>query len=520
MWPVVAVALGVVVLHMATNGRYGFNRDELQFLSDARHLDWGFVPYPPMTAFLEHVLLGVFGPSLTGLRVFSVLAQAAAIVGTGWMARELGGGGRARLAAAMAVALSALPLSAGAMFQYTSFDYLWWVVTACFVVRLLKTENARWWMGIGGAIGLGLETKYSILFLVAGIVVGMALTSARRYFRSAWFWGGAGLALVLFLPNLIWLARHDFVTYRFLQEIHERDVRLGYTRGFLKDQVLVCLNVFAVPLAIAGLVSCFRQRRYRMLGWMYGTPLVLFVIGQGRGYYLAAGYPMLLAMGAVAAERWMYGVPASGGEGSARLAAPEAKKARRKAAKGVGEGLPAAGRLTIQAVFYGGLLLWGAWVAAVVIPLAQSGWLRNFTLVRNEELRDEFGWEEQVKTVAAIRDGLTAEERAKLGVFAGNYGEEGAMEMFGQAYGLPAPIGLMNSAWLRGYPTPAPETLIVLGLSREQAERTFTGCRLAGRNGNAEGIRNEESVQHPEIFVCGGPREPWADFWRDFQTFG
>src|SRR5271157_813425 len=85
------IAAAVMLLHLLTNGRYGFHRDELQFLSDARHLDWGFVAYPPMTPFLERIGLGLFGLSMIGLRLFSVLAQAAAIVITGLMARELGG---------------------------------------------------------------------------------------------------------------------------------------------------------------------------------------------------------------------------------------------------------------------------------------------------------------------------------------------------------------------------------------------------------------------------------------------
>ncbi len=100
------IAASVVLVHLLTNGRYGFHRDELQFLSDARHLDWGFVAYPPFTAFVEHIGLSLFGVSLEGLRLFSVLAQALALVVTGWMARELGGGRLAQVTAALAVALS------------------------------------------------------------------------------------------------------------------------------------------------------------------------------------------------------------------------------------------------------------------------------------------------------------------------------------------------------------------------------------------------------------------------------
>jgi 4-amino-4-deoxy-L-arabinose transferase-like glycosyltransferase len=105
-----AIAAAVTLIHLLTNGRYGFHRDELQFLSDARHLDWGFVAYPPLTPFVEHIGLELFGLSMVGLRLFSVLAQAAAIVVTGLMARELGGGRLAQGTAALAVALSPLPL--------------------------------------------------------------------------------------------------------------------------------------------------------------------------------------------------------------------------------------------------------------------------------------------------------------------------------------------------------------------------------------------------------------------------
>ena len=157
-----AIALVVAVLHVATNGRYGFHRDELQTLDDARHLDWGFIVYPPFTPFIERVGLEIFGVSLVGLRMFSVLAQAVALIVTGLMARELGGNRLAQIIAPLAVAVSPLPLFEGTEFQYSTFDYLWLVLIAYFFIRLLKSENPRWWLAIGAAIGLGMMTKYTM----------------------------------------------------------------------------------------------------------------------------------------------------------------------------------------------------------------------------------------------------------------------------------------------------------------------------------------------------------------------
>jgi len=484
-----AIAAAITLAHLATNNRYGFHRDEFQFLSDALHLDWGFVPYPPFTPFVERISLAMFGLSMVGLRLFSVIAQAVAIVITGLMARELGGGRVAQITAALAIAIAPLPLFQGTEFQYTTFAYLWWVLIAYFVIRLLKTEDPRWWPAIGAAVGLGLQTKYDIAFFVAGIFGGLLLTPARRYLASAWFWAGAALALAIFLPNLIWQVRHDFISLTFLRHIHTRDVGEGRANGFLRDQFLLCTNLITAPLWIAGLIAFLRDRRYRLLAWMYLIPLALFIVGRGRGYYMAAAYPMLMAMGAVAAERWVASF----------------SRLRRR---------------TIEIAYLTGLAAFGLLASAALLPIAPSGWLMKFALARNGELREEIGWDQIVRTVAGIRDSLPPGERERTGVLVGNYGEAGAIELLGPAYHLPPPISLTNSAWLRDYPVPPPFTLIVLGVSHDDADRVFTSCQVAGHIANPYGVQNEESQYHPEIFVCSGLRMSWPEFWKKYQNFG
>ncbi|MGO9865715.1 MAG: glycosyltransferase family 39 protein [Terriglobales bacterium] len=479
----------IALVHVLTNQRYGFHRDELQFLSDARHLDWGFVAYPPLTPLVERIGLGIFGVSMVGLRLFSVLAQSLAIVVTGMIARELGGGRLAQVAAALAVALSPVPLFEGTEFQYTTFDYLWWVLAAYFVVRLLKTENPRWWLAVGATVGIGLMTKYTICFFVAGLLFGFLLTRSRRFLLSWWLLDGAAIALLIFLPNFIWQARHGFISYHFLHSIHMRDVAQGRANGFLWKQFFVCTNTYAVPLWIAGLICFLRSPRYRPLAWMYLVPFTFFYFAKGIFYYPAAAYPMLIAMGAVAFELW-----------TARLRRPWGR--------------------VVEAALFIGIAGAGAYGCALVLPLASHGPLKDWALEHNDTLREEIGWNELVQTVAGIRDSLPAEQRENVGVLTGNYGEQGAIEILGPAYRLPPPISMTNSAWLRGYPVPPPSTLIVIGFSRQAAEKAFSSCRFAGHNGNPYGIRNEESQDHPDMFVCGGPRLPWPEFWKEYQAFG
>jgi len=483
------IAAAVALIHLLTNNRYGFHRDELQFLSDARHLDWGFVAYPPLTPFLERILLSIFGVSMVGLRLSAALAQAVVAILGGLMARELGGSRLAQVIAALAVAFSPVPVFEGHEFQYTSFDLLWWVLAAYFVIRLLKSEDPRWCLAIGAVIGLGLETKYSIAFFVAGIVAGLLFTPARRYLKSGWFWAGAALAFLIFLPNFIWLARHNWISYTFLQHIHARDVGEGRANGFLKGQFIICANLAATPLWLAGLFGYLLNRRYRTLAFMYLVPLVILFIAKGRHYYMAPAYPMLLAMGALLAERWL-------------------------------GCLPRWGRITVETFYFSVFALISAFVCALLLPLASSGPLKDYALSHSYDLREEIGWNQLVRTVAQIRDSLSPDQQAHLGIATGNYGEYGAIDVLGRAYSLPEPIGTTNSEWYRGYPTPPPTTIIVLGNSRERADELFTNCRLAGHNGNSEGVRNEESVDHPDIFVCGPPRKPWPQIWKGHQDFG
>jgi hypothetical protein len=485
----VGIAASIAVVHLLTNGRYGFHRDELQVLSDARHLDWGFVPYPPLTPFVERVSMSIFGLSLVGLRFFSVISQALAVVVTGLMARELGGGRLAQATAALAIAFCPLAMFEGTEFQYTTFDYLWWVLIACFVIRLLKTENPRWWLAIGATIGIGFLTKYTMGFYLCGIMGGVLLTRARRYLGSGWFWSGMALGFVICSPNLVWQVRHGFISLHFLQHIHARDVGEGRANGFLRDQFWICTDLVAAPLWIAGLLGYVRDRRYRLLAWMYLIPLALFVVGKGRGYYLGAAYPMLMAMGAVMGERWV-------------------------------AALSKVPRLVVESVFFTGLVGWGLCAGAMIVPVSSGGALMRFALENNGDLREEIGWDELVKTVAGIRDSLPPDQRESVGVAVRNYGEQGAIEILGAAYHLPLPISGVNSSWLRGYPLPPPSTLIVMGSSHKEVDRLFTSCRLAGHNGNALGVRNEESEDHPDIFVCGGPRLPWPEFWKEYQGFG
>lgn len=489
--PVFAVAAAILLLHLLTNMRYGFHRDELQFLSDALHLDWGYVAYPPLTPFIERISITFFGFSLEGLRLFSVLAQATIVITAGLIARTLGGNRLSQATAAIAVALAPLALFEGTEFQYTTFEQFAWVLATYGVVRLLDSEDERWWLWIAAFTSLGILAKYTVVFFLAALLAGFLLTPARRYLASRWFILGCALTLSLVLPNLLWQVHHNFISLHFLEHIHARDLRIG--RGSARDfwffQALLSENPFALPFTIAGVFVAWRSVRYRALSIAFVLAVLSFAVTKGRGYYTGAVYPVMVAFGAVAVISWA-------------------------------SSLRPAFHRTIVIILWAGILAFGTYATCMLIPIASSGPLKAFALAHSEDLREEHGWDRFVQTVAQIRDTLTPAQRASFGIVTANYGEQGAVEVLGRTYGLPTPISTTNSAWLRGYPLPPPTTLIVAGLNSEDAKAAFTDCRFAAHVPYPPHLNNEESKYRPDIFLCGPPRLPWPEFWKKYQRFG
>jgi len=487
------MAVALVFIHCLVNNQYGFHRDELNFIADGRHLAWGYVDCPPFTPFIAHIAELLFGTSLVGIRFFPAVSQGLVLILTGLMVRRMGGNRWAQVIAAGGAVISGVSLSQGSIFMYVSFDLLWWVVAAYGMISLLKTGDARWWLAIGAAIGLGLMTKLTMGFLVAGLVAGVLFTPARRYLKSPWLWAGVAVALLIFLPYLLWMVQHDFISFQKLSAMHARDVGNGYYKSFLLDQLYSAANPSSIYLWIFGLYFFWRnsgEPNYRPLVWMYVGPLVGFLALQGRGYYLAPAYPMLIAGGA-------YYI----GE-QARILAPIQRNAK-------------------YSWLYYSLVIGGLFAASLSMPVVplNSFWWKIADNI-HQLYREEVGWPEMVKTVADIRDTISLEERSRLGILAGNYGEAGAIDVYGPAYDLPQAISGIDSFWLWEYGDPPPETVIVLGLPPSYVYSLFETCSMVGTNANPYGIQNEESQDHPDILLCRHLRQPWDQFWENFHYFG
>ena len=258
------------------------------------------------------------------------------------------------------------------------------------------------------------------------------------------------------------------------------------------EQLYGTTNPFSLPLWTVGLSLCLfsaSMKRFRALAWMFIVTFLLFLLNRGRAYYVAPAYVMLLAAGCVGFENWL--------------------ETRVEKTRQLGFGL-----------------LWSAQVIGSLIaiilmkPIAPiNSPLWEITSSINEDVVEMVGWQDLTAQVAEIYQSLPEEERARTAILTGNYGEAGALDLYGVEYGLPRAISGSNSLWYRGYGEPDPEAVIVVGFESSQAANFFKSCEFHGRVKNRYGVKNEETTYHTALFVCREPRQTWSDMWQDMKWY-
>jgi 4-amino-4-deoxy-L-arabinose transferase-like glycosyltransferase len=477
-----------ILIHLPVLARYGYHHDELYFIACGQHLSFGYVDHAPLVPWIARLASILFGPSLFGLRIFSVLAGAAAVFLAGLIARRMGGGRFAQAMACLAMILAPVFLRTGNMLCLPAFEVLFWTLTFYFLVRIVQEDSARLWPWVGLALGLGLLNKHSMLFLGFGLAIGLALTPLSKYFRSPWLYAAAGIALVIILPNIIWQAGHGWPTLGFVINLHAGVMSRISQFQFLFGQLLYVGPVNAV-LWIWGLVFVFgrKGRPFRLIGWIWLSVFVLLILSGSKIYYLAPAYPPLLAAGSVALEGWI----------------------REKARPGL---KPAAIAL---------LVVFGSIFVPLSLPLlsidrteryvqtATFGALKNIYELTGD-LHGMFGWRERVNAVAEVYNGLPPEERKGTIIFAAGYGNAGAIDLFGKGLGLPRASSLSMTYWIWGLPKEPFDTVIGIGFPPEVMEKIFSQVRVAAK----VDLKNVNPWDTPfYVTDCRDPKVPLDKVW-------
>ncbi|HEV8578368.1 MAG TPA: glycosyltransferase family 39 protein [Thermoanaerobaculia bacterium] len=491
------IALAGVGLHLLCLRSYGWFRDEFYYVVCGRHLDFGYVDHPPFVALVARLVTAVFGDSLVALRLVSALTGAVVIYLTGRLARELGGGLFAQGLAALCVLIVPVYLFSFHIFSMNVFDLLFWTLGTLVVARIVKTGNPKLWLLFGVVAGLGLENKHSMLFFGLGVFVGVLLTPERRALRSPWIWLGGAVAALLFLPNILWEVAHGWPTLEFIRNAEAHKNVAFSPLAFLAEQVRQ-MHPLTLPVWLSGLgwLLFSRQgRTFRPLGWIYVTALAVLLTQHSKPYYLAPAYPVLFAAGGTAIEGRL-----------ARLHQAWLRPAL-------------AGTIVLL------LVAGGALTAPLVLPvLPIESFLRYQSVLGLRPGSDErhrmgdlpqyfadmHGWPEMVAEVARVHRTLTPAEQARATVFGQNYGEAGAVDVLGRAYGLPGAISGHNSYFLWGPPEESRNVIIVIGGDEEDNRAVCADLQRAGE------IRCGRCMPYEDrdpVYVCRGLKMPVRELW-------
>lgn len=484
--PTTIVAAAGVALLLLVAGRYGYHRDELYFLACAKRLAWGFVDQPPLTPAIARLSQAVAPDSLVALRVIPALIYGSLVILAALTARELGAGRAGQIGASACAAAAPGLLLAGHLLSTTTTDLLVWAIVTFLLIRLLRTEEVRLWIAIGLVIGIGLENKWSIGFLVIGLLIGLLLTPQRRFLFTPWFAGGVILALVLWAPNLWWQAQHDWPQIALFRSLGASSHDVGSTITWPAYQFLITGPVGAV-VWVAGLYRLLRQpqaRTYRAIGLAYVVLAVVLAIAAGdKQYYVAGLYVPLWGAGARPLEGWL---------------------ARHRAG-------------FARPIAVVGFALTSVLLLPAALPVLPGSSLANVKGL-NPELAEQVGWPDLVSQVAGAWRSIPDPQRADAPIFTSNYGEAGAIDRFGPSLGLPNAYSGHNNYWWWGPPPATTRTVVAVGFDdRAYLESMFGIVRRVGTITNPWNVENQE--QGLPIWIVSDPKRSWQELWSQARHY-
>ena len=495
---VLSIAVLKLLVHLYAGRHYGYFVDELYYLACSRHLAWGYVDQPPLIAGVAWAGRMGLGESLPAIRFLPALAGTGLVVLTALITRELGGRRFAQVLAALAVVVAPGILALHNLLSMNAFEPLFWMGCAWLLIRMVNTGNDKLWIWFGVLAGFGLENKYSMLIFGAGAVLGLLLTPARRLLASRWLWVGGAIAFLIFLPNLLWNIHHHFPFLELQANIRRsgRDVPLGPVQ-FLGQEILA-MHPLTLPIWLAGIWFFFGAKRgkpFRALGWAWVFTVAVIMALSPRVYYLFPAFPILFAAGGVAWDVWLEGQPG-----------------------------------WRKAVWPLLMIATGAVLAPFAIPVLSPEWYIRYAkalhmtqpAVETHRLgplpqifADQFGWEEMATAVARTYTSLPPEIRAKTAIFGQNYGQAGAIDLFGPRYGLPPAISGHQTYFLWGPRQYTGESMIVMGDRQENLERLFAGVRKVARVADPYSMPYE----HINIFYCTGLKQPLKELWPQVKNW-
>ncbi len=420
------IAAAMFLVEISVASRYGYLADELYFLGCSRHLAWGYIDQPPLIAAIAYVVLHTLGSSLLALRLLPAISAATLVCLIGAIVREMGGGRFAQALGALAVAVSPVYLYLHQWLLILAFESTLWAACIYFVVKAIQRNAPQDWLWAGLLAGFGLELKYTFAVFLAALFVGLLCTPRRNVLRTWHPWGGALIALIMFLPNLVWQYVHNFpfLEWQNFIRTHPGIQTFDFSLlTFLQHQLSLTLPMLLIWVAGPAYFLFFQEgKKFRFLGIAF---LIVFVLASrsGKPHYGLAMYAIACTGGSILLEQLT----------------------------------DRANRRWLRRPFVLAMVALGALMAPCFIPLLPIDRVGDYQRALHLSLLGlpfyaepyeaqheyiggfggEFGYDEIVEAVAKVYQHLSPGDKAKAGIFTSSYGEAGAVDILGKKYGLP-----------------------------------------------------------------------------------
>lgn len=498
-WLIVGIiACGQFGLLMASHGNYGYFRDEFYYMACAEHLDWGYVDHPPFSILLLAAVRAVFGSSIHAIRLLSTLSGALLVVLTAYLTRILGGKRFAIFLSALIAALSPTVLAFSGFCSMNAFDFLFWAGGFIVLVNILKKPRSSMWILLGVLMGLGFQNKFSMAVFGVSMILAITITSHRKLLFNTNALYAAAIALLLFLPHIIWQHVNEWPTIEFITNATSYKIAGSTPLQFLANQ-LILANPIVVPVLLLGILWLLwgQTKRFSKLpGLVFILALLILIIQKSKAYYLAPAYSVLFSGAGCAVEDW--------GKGNLKW---------------------------LKSLVVILVILSGCISVPMAVPVLSPEDLIEFETRIGlrppveersgraelaQHFADRFGWENMTATVARVYAKLPDSLRDTCRIVTSNYGEAGAISFFGKKYGLPPVVSGHNNYYLWGPGEGAIETIITVGISATELEGLFRTVERKATISSPYAMPYETDLP---VFVCVDPLLSVSALWEKLRMF-
>jgi hypothetical protein len=483
-----------VLIHLLFYQNLGFHRDELLYFSLGEHPDFGYFSVPPLIGFLAAILTKLFGYTLFAAKILPALMGGVVVYLCAMLAKELNGGFFSQIVAAVGIICSILFLRAFSLFQPVFLDIFFWTLAIYLLLRYHNSNLRKYLYLFGLTIGIGILNKYNLLFLVIAVLGILPFTRHRKLFLDKDFYLTVLLAIIIVLPNVIWQIAHQLPVLSHLSQLQNSQLTKMSSATFLMEQLL--MNYPATLLILPGLLFLLFNKRvseYKWVGYILVVVLLLYLILQGKSYYSAGIYPMLVAAGALFTERYIRNI-------------------------------------ILRSLLLFVLLLLTWFVLPMGIPTksperlvayfdvmakvtnndAVRRYENNKYLPLPQDYADMLGWDELADITNKAWQ--LAGHKEQCIIYAENYGQAGAITILGKKYHLPEAISFSDNFYFRFPKTFDREITQFIYINNElgkDIEALFQDIQEVGRITNP--LAREFGTR---VYLCRKPLSSFNKFWE------